>query len=208
MKTGWICQLSYHCDSEAVPKLSPSKSGLMKKKKKRKKKKRNLTTSTSHFFSHCMRCSLRFFLPLQLEKREKLPFYSGRFSLLLASRCSFKILLQYPWKLQRLAYTKSQILQPCDPGLRPGSHGCKNFASALQRPLPLQLKILQRGHTHFFIEAPPARCSKFGKRTLRDVHLAVLSLIAGPAHTVGSIGSGPDQLFRFFFFFFFFVFRG
>ena len=42
---------------------------------------------------------------------------SGRFSLLLASRCSFKILLQYPWKLQRFAY-KSQILQPCDPGLR------------------------------------------------------------------------------------------
>ena len=34
--------------------------------------------------------------------------------------------------------------------LRPGSHGCKNFASALQRPLPLQLKILQRGHTHTF----------------------------------------------------------
>ena len=26
---------------------------------------------------------------------------------------------------------------------------------------------------------------------------------SGPAHTVGSIGSGPDQLFRFFFFFFF-----
>ena len=28
---------------------------------------------------------------------------------------------------------------------------------------------------------------------------------SGPAHTVGSIGSGPDQLFRFFFFFFFFL---
>ena len=50
--------------------------------------------------------------------------------------------------------------------LRPGSHGCKNFASALQRPLPLQLKILQRGHTHFFIEAPPAHCSKFGKLSI------------------------------------------
>ena len=55
------------------------------KKKKEKRKKRDLTTLTSHFFSHCMRCSLRFFLPLQLEKREKRPFgpllASPRFSL-------------------------------------------------------------------------------------------------------------------------------
>ena len=46
---------------------------------------------------------------------------------------------------------------------RPGLHGCKNFASALQRPRPLRLKIWQRGHAHVFIEAPSARCSKFGK---------------------------------------------
>ena len=56
-----------------------------KKKKREKKEKRDLTTSTSHSFSHCKRCSLRFFLPLQREKREKLPFgpllASPRFSL-------------------------------------------------------------------------------------------------------------------------------
>ena len=74
-------------------------------KKKKRKKKRNLTTSTSHSFSHCQRCSLRFFLPLQ---REKLPFGP-----LLASR---RFSLQYPWNMQRFAY-KSQILQPWDPGL-------------------------------------------------------------------------------------------
>ena len=58
------------------------------------------------------------------------------------------------------------------------SHGCKNFASALQRPLPLQLKILQRGHTHFFIEAPPARCSKFGKLSIAYILLFCLSLFS------------------------------
>ena len=49
---------------------------LFSKKKKRKKKNETcqVTTSTSHSFSHCKRCSLRFFLPLQREKREKLPF--------------------------------------------------------------------------------------------------------------------------------------
>ena len=56
-----------------------------KKKKKEEKKKRNLTTSTSHSFSHCKSCSLRFFLLLQREKREKQPFgpllASLRFSL-------------------------------------------------------------------------------------------------------------------------------
>ena len=60
--------------------------------------------------------------------------------------------------------------------VRPGSHDCKNFASALQRPLPLQLKILQRGHTHFFIEAPPASCSKFGKLSMACILLFCLSL--------------------------------
>ena len=62
--------------------------------------------------------------------------------------------------------------------LRPGSHGCKNFASSLQRPLPLQLKILQRGHTHFFIEAAPARCSKFGKLSMACILLFCLSLFS------------------------------
>ena len=61
---------------------------------------------------------------------------------------------------------------------RPGSHGCKNFASALQRPLPLQLKILQHGHTHFFIEVPHARCSKFGKLFMACILLFCLSLFS------------------------------
>ena len=38
---------------------------------------------------------------------------SGRFSLLLASRCRFKILLQYPWKLQLLAYKKPNLAAVC-----------------------------------------------------------------------------------------------
>ena len=73
-----------------------------------KKRKRNwiLTTSTSHSFSHCKRCSLRFFLPLQ---REKLPFgpllaAASRFCCSIHGNCS-------------ALRTKSQILQPCDRGL-------------------------------------------------------------------------------------------
>ena len=61
---------------------------------------------------------------------------------------------------------------------RPGSHGCKNFASALQRPLPLKLKILQHGHTHIFIDAPPARRSKVRKLSKECILLFCLSLFS------------------------------
>ena len=63
---------------------------------------------------------------------------SGRFSLLFASRCSFKILLQYPWKLQR-SRTKSQILQPCDPGLSDESPKIQRFLTLVQTPTDMHL---------------------------------------------------------------------
>ena len=66
--------------------------------------------------------------------------------------------------------------------IRPGSHGDKNFASALQRPRPLHLKIWQRGHTHIFIEAPSARCSKFGKLSMACFLLSCLSLFSFVSH--------------------------
>ena len=68
-------------------------------KKKKKKRKRNLMTSTSHSFSHCKRYSLRFFSATAAREA----------ALLAASRCSFKIWLQYPWKLQRFAYKKLNL---------------------------------------------------------------------------------------------------
>ena len=57
--------------------------------------------------------------------------------------------------------------------VRPGSHGCKNFASALQRPLPLQLKILQRGHTHTLFHRGASCPLQQVWKTLHGVHLAV-----------------------------------
>ena len=35
--------------------------------------------------------------------------------------------------------------------------------------------------------------------------IPIYNVHAGPAHTVGSIGSGPDQLFAFFYFLFFYL---
>ena len=72
----------YSKRSSFAEKVIFSKKKKKKERKKERKKKRDLTTSTSHSFSHCKRCSLRFSLPLQ---REKLPFgpllASPRFSL-------------------------------------------------------------------------------------------------------------------------------
>ena len=78
------------------------------KKKEKKRKKRDLTTSTSHSFSHCNgAAACAFFCRCSARSARSCP--SGRFSLLRASRCSFKILLQYPWKLQRFAYKKPNL---------------------------------------------------------------------------------------------------
>ena len=82
--------LSFFTNKIKIKKCSTTRKGphLPRKlsfQKKKRKEKRDLTTSTSRSFSHCKRCSLGFFLPLQREKREKLPFgpllASPRFSL-------------------------------------------------------------------------------------------------------------------------------
>ena len=86
------------------------------KTKKRKRKKRDLTTSTSHSFSHCKRCSLRFFSAAAArEAREAALRAASRFSSLLAAASRFCCSIHGNCSASR---TKSQILQPCDPGLR------------------------------------------------------------------------------------------
>ena len=85
------------------------------KKKKKEKKKRDLTTSTSHSFSHCKRCSLRFFSAAAArEAREAALRAASRFSSLLAAASRFCCSIHGNCSASR---TKSQILQPCDPGL-------------------------------------------------------------------------------------------
>ena len=82
-----------------------------KKKKKKERKKRDLT-STSHSFSHCKRCSLRFFSAA--AAREAALRAASRFSALLAAASRFCCSIHGNCSASR---TKSQILQPCDPGL-------------------------------------------------------------------------------------------
>ena len=91
---------------------------LFSKKKKERKKKRDLT-STSHSFSHCKRCSLRFFSAAAArEAREAALRVASRFSALLAAASRFCCSIHGNCSTSR---TKSQILQPCDPGLRRSS---------------------------------------------------------------------------------------
>ena len=87
---------------------------LFSKKKKERKKKRDLT-STSHSFSHCKRCSLHFFSAAAArEAREAALRAASRFSALLAAASRFCCSIHGNCSASR---TKSQILQPCDPGL-------------------------------------------------------------------------------------------
>ena len=77
-------------------------------KKKKKKRKNETWRPRPHIPSHiASAAACAFFCCCSARSARSCP--SGRFSLLLASRCSFKILLQYPWKLQRFAYKKPNL---------------------------------------------------------------------------------------------------
>ena len=79
-----------------------------KKKTKKKERKTRLDDLDLTFLLTLQALQpARFFCGCSARSARSCP--SGRFSLLLASRCSFKILLQYPWKLQRFAYKKPNL---------------------------------------------------------------------------------------------------
>ena len=156
----------YSCSARSCPFLHlPSKllsffSNKIKIKKMQHYSKRS-SFAEKVLFSKKKRRRSAFFCCCSARSPRSCP--SGRFSLLLASRCSFKILLQYPWKLQRFAYKKPNLAAVW-PGPKAGLGLIPARFFFLEAPGPCLFTVNN-------IQNREQRMSKIGKGRYRELLL-------------------------------------